>query len=245
MKAVLVTSDVTYCPDNYQVVLKSVLNEARMHIAGLIVIKIPRSVIVKSLTLLSLAGCKEMRQTLVSNVYRSKQLFNDWQEKYNLPIKYTRDVNDNAIVSWLQSVECDLIINMRARVLFKNQILSLPKYSCLNIHHGLLPRQRGLYSDLYAIANQEDTGYSVHTMTGDFDKGQILYREIIQKDNNYMNYLHNAMTAEWKTIVECLNYIEENRKLPSALKIDEESGKLTATPTFSRIKELQKTGMVL
>ncbi len=58
------------------------------------------------------------------------------------------------------------------------EVLSWPKYGCLNVHASLLPRWRGASPVFGAIANgDEETGVSIMKMTEEIDLGPVLGQE--------------------------------------------------------------------
>ena len=56
-----------------------------------------------------------------------------------------------------------------------NQVLTWPKYGCLNVHASLLPRWRGASPVSAAIAaDDQETGVSIMRMTEKIDRGPLL-----------------------------------------------------------------------
>lgn len=84
------------------------------------------------------------------------------------------DINQPHYLALIKAREPDVIVSCNA-LIFKEEILSLPKLCCLNRHSSLLPSYRGLWPVFQACRNGEKyTGVSVHTMDRRLDRGIIL-----------------------------------------------------------------------
>ena len=72
----------------------------------------------------------------------------------------------------------DLVIASNYPKLIPQVILD--KYKCINTHWSLLPRWRGVHGTAWAILNDdEQIGYTIHSMDGEFDTGQVLLQESV------------------------------------------------------------------
>ena len=61
-----------------------------------------------------------------------------------------------------------------------NELLSIPKYGCVNIHSGPLPEYRGCNPMQWAIINKESfAGVTLHLMDTNFDTGPIIDKRIV------------------------------------------------------------------
>jgi len=191
-------------------------------------------------------GCKNITATLAGNTYKAmrgdkKKLLT------NLKIPYTStwDINDEKTVSWLKAMNLDLILNMRTRCIYKDIVLQAPRLGCVNIHHGLLPSQKGLFCDLHALANNEKTGFTIHTMTKRIDCGDILCREEVLENNNYMSYLKETALKEEVSIVDLIKKIASSDSLPPPLSIKRVNTAATTTPNREMLREVQQKGIIL
>ena len=247
MKVVLVTSDITYVPDNYNDVLEHVVQCCAPHLAGVMLITIPTASVAARVPYLYAAGCTAIAGTLSRNMYDS---WNHTKQhilrKAEVPCMSVHDINDAHAKTWLKSIEPDVLINMRARCIYKKEVLGIPRLGCINVHHGLLPQQIGLFCDVHAMANDLPAGFTIHTMTHRIDDGSILYQEVVPKDARYMRYLATVASKEKEAIIRCIEYIVRTGKLPNAITTGNDSDSIkTSTPTFKTIKEYQRKGMIL
>ncbi len=95
-------------------------------------------------------------------------------KKYNLSEYKTKSINSKKFIEYLSANEIDLVISLAAPKIFKKDILSTPKYGCINCHFSLLPKYRGLQSLFWAMLNDEKAvGISVHEMDDKIDNGPI------------------------------------------------------------------------
>lgn len=248
MKIILVTSDLTYCPENYNEVFEYVVQNSRPHIAGVILVKINKLGILFKLPYLYFAGCKNIASALSHNLGdttlgRKKNFL----EKIGVPFISIKSINDENSILWLQTMKPDLVLNMRARCIYKDSILKIPRLGCVNEHHGMLPFQKGLFCDLYAIADDRETGFTIHKMARQIDRGEILYQETTRSNKNYLEYLKGAASKEKVAITRFIEKVAQVNSLPISLTITDINNHaiFTKTPDLKMIKQLQRKGMIL
>lgn len=73
--------------------------------------------------------------------------------------------------------------------------------TCINIHHSLLPKYRGLHSTVWAILNDEpELGFTIHMMNEFMDDGDILFQKAFK--NDYISTSTHYMEAcnEYKSM---------------------------------------------
>ena len=246
MKTILVTSDLTYTPENYSNVLEVVINNSRQNIAGVVLVKINLLNIFGKILFLYFSGCRHMAKALTLNLFSTllaekKKLF----KKYNIPFIEVKSINNAKAISWLQQVGPDLIVNMRARCIYRDSVLRIPRLGCINVHHGILPLQRGLFCDLYALAEDKETGFTIHQMTSQIDIGQIFYQVRIENEKDYIKYLSKVSRREGMAISTSINKIMANGFLLESALEKCDNSIVTTTPDFKTIKQLQHKGIIL
>lgn len=246
MKIILVTSDLTYVPENYNDVFEFVVHNSRHHIAGVVLVRINKLGILSKLPYLYFAGCKSIANTLARNLGdailgRKKQFL----KKLGIPFIFAKSINDRNTVLWLQTMGPDLILNMRSRCIYKDAVLKIPRLGCVNVHHGILPLQKGLFCDLYALAENRMTGFTIHQMSNHIDQGQILYREEVNKNKKYIDYLKEVASREKMAIVNFIESVVQNNSLPEIILNNGHRPIVTTTPNFKTVKQLQRKGIIL
>lgn len=88
-------------------------------------------------------------------------------------------INAKPFLARLEVINLDLIISVAAPVIFKEEILSLPKFGCINIHNGKLPKYRGMLPNFWQMYHDEKSiGITIHEINTGIDDGRI----ILQRD---------------------------------------------------------------
>ena len=246
MKIILVTSDLTYTPENYNDVFEYVINDTSQHLAGVVIVKINKISVLAKVPYLYFAGCNNMANTLIRNL---ADVLSEGKRKFlaglKIPFVFANSINDERTIAWLKSMKPDLILNMRARCIYKGAVLQIPRLGCVNVHHGILPSQRGLFCDLYAVADDKTTGFTIHRMTSGIDQGSIFRTQEVDKNKNYIDYLAEVALKEKWTIVKFIENVVQNNSLPESKPNQEQKSIFTTTPNFKKIKELQLKGIIL
>ncbi|MEI6222829.1 MAG: formyltransferase family protein [bacterium] len=246
MNIILVTSDVTYVPDNYNDVLTHILAHESAHIAGVVLVKINILPLIGKVMFLYLTGCHQLATTLLRNTLnalaKSKEAL---LQRNKIPYLQVKDVNDVRTIAWLQKMQPEMVINLRARCIYNQAVLDIPKLACVNLHHGILPEQRGLFCDLYAIAEGSPAGFSIHKMTSSVDQGEIYYQEVVASNTHYMRYLQAVADKEKQAITTIIATCSAKAQLPKGAVKTSSKPKVTSTPNLKTIQLFQKKGIVL
>lgn len=247
MKIALITSQITYVPENSFNFYEGLLKKNSASIAGLFIVKnLSLSLLIK-IAWLYIMGCNNIANTLAHNVLslpnkKIERLF----RKYNLPVIKLSSVNDKKIINWIKTNQTDLVVNFRARCLFKKELLEAPRLGCINIHHGILPKYRGLFCDLYALAENRPAGFTIHKMSEEIDAGNIyLTRVASNGEKNYREYLSQLASKETSALSELINLIEKDNKLPEGTLNMSDEKLITKTPSAEEIKKMLAKGIIL
>jgi methionyl-tRNA formyltransferase len=252
MKTLLVTSQITYAPRNYQALFEGVLKSASSHIAGLVVLENLTWGISKDILGLKLMGCSEISKHLFKNVMEARRkererLF----ESKGLPVIRAQSMNSPELIEFVKTKRIDLIVNARTRCIYKKPILEAPRLGCINIHHGLLPEYRGTLCDLYALFEGRPAGFTIHQMNEKIDAGRILKRVEVsnpllnQGEKDFAAYLEKASQLEGQVLAELLNDIAAQDALPAGTENRSEKPVYTRNPNRKQIAKMKEEGLVL
>lgn len=75
----------------------------------------------------------------------------------------------------LSKLKPDLIVSFSATQRFRDDLISLPVYGCVNVHYGDLPRYGGLSPYFWYLLNEEKQfGVTLHRIVSKLDAGPIL-----------------------------------------------------------------------
>lgn len=208
LRSVLVTSEVTFVGENYHQVILSLAKNP--HIMGLVVIqnremKLP---LLGFLAAITGAAPRFGFQLLKNSLFPNTQQKIKAYQSEGKEIFFTKDINETSALSFLRSLSPDLLINARSRCFFKDEVLSLPALGCINIHHGLLPFQRGVMCDFWAHLEGRPFGFTIHQMTKKIDDGPILrVEEVKLPPKSYTQSLFEGSKLEARVLSSVLEDI--------------------------------------
>lgn len=214
MKTLVITSAVTFVPDNYDDLTLGLADNP--YVQGLVVIDNRSADIYLKAFLLMLSGAGPLmgwhllKNSLDNSLARKQKRYESLGKK----VWVVKDINSEETIKFLSSLEPDVILNARTRSFFKKRLLSIPKIGCINIHHGLLPHQRGLMCDFWAHLFGTSFGFSIHEMTSKLDDGSLLkVVEVSSDKKNYLQSLKNAAQLETAAATEVLHEIARTQKI--------------------------------
>lgn len=205
LRAWLITSRVTFVPGNYSELVKRLAKSEFFE--GLIVLDNFAWDWVLKASMLILSGAaprlgKELFVNSVDSSWEQKISFFREQSKV---VRIFRDINEPEALDFLESVCPDLLVNARTRTIYRDRALGLARFGAINIHHGLLPNQRGLMCDFWARSSGVATGFSIHQMTKRLDDGGIyVTKECCPGEKNYLSAARVQEEQEAKAVLGLL-----------------------------------------
>ena len=103
--------------------------------------------------------------------------------KLNIPIYQPDKVKEESFVEELRELNPDVIVVIAFGQILSNDILTLPKYGCINVHASLLPKYRGAAPIQWAVIDgEEKSGVCTMKMDEGLDTGDIIDKEEITLD---------------------------------------------------------------
>ena len=100
--------------------------------------------------------------------------------KYNLPVFQPVKIKEAEAVAKLREYEADIFVVAAFGQILSKEILTMPKYGCVNIHASLLPKYRGASPIQWAVLNGEEvSGVTIMQMDEGIDTGDILMQETV------------------------------------------------------------------
>ncbi len=244
LKAVLVTSEVTFVGENYHQVILSLATSP--HIAGLVVMR-NRAPLLSCLGLLAAVSGAAPRfgfQLFKNNLFPRTEEKVKAYEKEKKFVVFSEDINAPETLNHLKSLQLDLIINARSRCFFKDEVLALPRLGCINIHHGLLPFQRGVMCDFWAHMHGKPFGFTVHQMTKKIDDGPILrVEEVKLPPRSYTDSIFEGSKIEARVLAEVLEDIDRNQSLTGTPNLKTPDTKYWKNPKLMDFYRLRLKGI--
>ncbi len=159
--------------------------------------------------------------------------------KHGLPIEQPEKIKNNKIfISYLKSLNPDIIAVVAYGKLLPKEILEIPKHGCLNIHASLLPKYRGAATIQWALLNgEEETGITIMKIDELLDTGDIILQEKIkiEENDNAMVLFKKLFSLGGGLLLKALEQIEQgkakytpqnNAEATNAPAIAKESGEI-------------------
>ena len=109
--------------------------------------------------------------------------------------------------------KCDILISVGAPILFKPDLLSIPKCYSLNLHNGDILKYRGHFSTFWEIFNKEnELTLTLHEMSEIADSGNIYDQVRINKNlfKTFWDLMYWKKKAGGSMLAENLNFLENN-----------------------------------
>ncbi len=143
---------------------------------------------------------------------------------HGIPVFQPVKVKEKEAVETLREYNADIFVVAAFGQILSEEILSMPKYGCVNIHASLLPRYRGAGPIQWAIINgEEKSGVTIMQMDKGLDTGDMLLKEevaIAPKETG--DSLHDKLAeAGARLIVEALAKLERGELVPEKQKEEE------------------------
>lgn len=102
----------------------------------------------------------------------------DVSEKYNIPLHFCDNVNDEVTINWIKEKKPDIIIQTGWSQKFREELLGIPTYGCIGEHPAPLPRGRGAACINWAILTGETFwGDTFFKMVEQYDRGEVYAQE--------------------------------------------------------------------
>ena len=174
--------------------------------------------------------------------------------KLGIPVFTPKTLKKSEEWEKLKNLQADIFVVVAYGLILPKEILTIPKYGCINIHPSLLPRGRGASPLQRALMEgDEKTGVCIIELGEGLDDGDILEREEVKitKDTT-LESLHDELSAIGANLmVKALNNIEKNGKIAGtpqsedglvyAKKIEKIEGKINFNDNINKIDLLIRT----
>ena len=94
---------------------------------------------------------------------------------HGIPVFQPKSLKKQERADEIRALRPDVIIVVAYGVILRDNILSIPRYGCINVHASLLPKYRGAAPIQWALlCGEEKTGVTVMQMDAGLDTGDIL-----------------------------------------------------------------------
>ena len=131
--------------------------------------------------------------------------YSDLAEKYEFPIYYCDNVNDDESIAFMKQCDPDVILQSGWSQKFSDKVLSIPRYACIGEHPAPLPRGRGAACVNWAIlTGEKQWGDSYFQMVSEYDKGDIYAQKFftIEKYDTVFTVYEKVAQCAAETVAE-------------------------------------------
>lgn len=187
--------------------------------------------------LLSLPGFSSLSKRLYSVV--------DVCKRFNVPYFWCHNVNAPDFLERCRNNGVELIMSVSPTQIFKEGLISLPKYGCLNTHSAMLPKYRGLYPTYWAMASGEKTmGVTIHCIEKGIDTGKIVVQaEIAIPERTTLD--HMLTLTKLKGAELMLTAVQQIAEGTAKSWYPTEKGTYFSFPTRESYQQFRKLGYKL
>ena len=127
-------------------------------------------------------------------------------------------------VQILRSTQPELVVVAAFGQFLSQEILTMPKYGCINVHASLLPKYRGAAPIQYAIIKGEkESGVTIMQMDIGMDTGAMLDKVVVPiGENTTMGELHDELKEKGaQLLLEVIEKIEAGTAVAEPQNNDE------------------------
>ena len=154
-------------------------------------------------------------------------------QKYDIPVYQPATLRDGKAEEIIRELAPDLCVVVAYGRLLPPEILSIPRYGCINLHVSLLPKYRGSAPVQWAVLNGDrQTGVSIMYLDEGLDTGDVLKVAPVEiGENETSGELFEKVTAVGaKTLVEAIREIENG----TAVATPQDHAQATLAPMLKK-----------
>lgn len=155
------------------------------------------------------------------------------------------DVNSHNFKSRLASLEPDVVVSFSAPTVFDADVLSIPRFGCLNLHCSLIPDYCGVMPSFWVLFHGESIGgCSVHVMDDRIDNGALLAQAevpILNKARMY-DVIRDTKQAGGALMLEVLEKLAKDRVVPPSIDYDPSKRRYFSWPKTADLRQFRRAG---
>jgi methionyl-tRNA formyltransferase len=162
---------------------------------------------------------------------------------HGIRVLHPDDVNGQDFLNTVREIAPDLIISVACPLIFKDELLKIPRLACVNVHSSLLPLYRGMLPTFWVLLNQEsETGVTVMYMNPGIDDGDIILQQRIPitDDESLRSLMAKCKSVAADLILETIGRFESDNV--DSKPNPAESGSYFSFPTKADVKRFRALG---
>ena len=163
-------------------------------------------------------------------------------DSYGLNVLERSDLNNPDFQKILKEYKPDLFISVASPIIFKKQLIKIPKLDTINIHNAPLPKYRGMLPNFWQLYHGEtEAGMTIHRIDTGIDTGDKLMQHFTPIDPD--DSLHDLIVKTKKEGVrQMLKVIEDFRNDKVKYSKIEGEGSYFSFPNHDDVAEFRKKG---
>ncbi len=158
--------------------------------------------------------------------------------EHDIPVYTPARVKEKEFIDELKNIPCDVIVVIAFGQILPKEILTMPKYGCVNVHASLLPRWRGAAPMQWAIITGDTvTGITTMQMDEGLDTGDMLLKKkvTIEPDETDESLFNKLAPLGRELLLETLDGIEDGSIRPKKQDDSESTYAKLLTKELGRI----------
>lgn len=170
--------------------------------------------------------------------------FHQLAERHRCPLRLIRDINAPDSEAYLRELRPDVILSVRYDLIFKPNVIRIPRCGIYNIHPGELPRYRGVYAPFRAMLQREEfAGCTLHRVDEQIDGGPVvgIRRLRIDPSRSVLWHMAHLYPLGIELFLDLLPRLEQEGALPASPQ-DESQMRYYTFPTAAEFQELVDRG---
>ncbi len=152
--------------------------------------------------LIALAGRPEYTISFIHPRIPDDVIVTEFARRHLIAVMPVDNVNSKAGLGFIRDQDMDLMLSINCKQIFKPDLLSLPRLGAVNLHNGMLPRQRGGGGAYAGMINGETCGTTLHFIDQGIDDGDIIIQRPVDVTADMtMGDLQRKFIAHTPTLV--------------------------------------------
>lgn len=132
--------------------------------------------------------------------------------KAGIPVFQPEKIKSAESVSYLATFDADIMIVVAFGQILSKEILTMPRFGCMNVHGSLLPKYRGAAPIQWAVLNGDAvSGVTTMRMDEGLDTGDIMMKEevVLSKDETAGSLFDRLMKCGAGLMLKTLKALED------------------------------------
>jgi methionyl-tRNA formyltransferase len=138
----------------------------------------------------------------------------------------------------------DAIVSVACPYILKEQLLTLPRCGCVNIHHAPLPRYKGMMPTFWQMFHGERrVGVTIHYMVAKVDEGRALLQDSLEilPGESLDHLIRRSKRHGAQCMVRVLQQLKGGTQ--RAIPLDGADSTYFTFPTMEEIKQFHQRGL--